>query len=466
MGGASGAWSAPPPLFPASRAGTMGKGRGRGGSEYDDELSRSLFRVILPVMICMTLSIYLVHSFGDSAKCQVKRVATPLSLEEPSNAPRTVDNDADVRSRTTAFLFLGIFIGCMVVFTFVLVLLYKYHKERIILGWLFVATLLVFGFVGGQYLFKWSRSHCFPLDWVTLVYITINFSVVGMLAIFWKAPRMVNQAYLIVMSSLMAYIFRSLAVWATWVILGALVIWDLFAVLSKYGPLRMLIEMARERGDPLPALVYDTNPASVGRDESAQPAVIVPPKRSAADRAAAEEERAAATAAKDARRAARAAREARATTAAAAAAASEATDAPSSAQEGTLSNGPNGTARRSSDPGAEDVQAVDAHGEGSASGGQRRGVGTMGRHLKLGLGDYVFYSVLVSAASQFGLVTAVATFVSITAGLVGTLFLVVVYRKALPALPISIVMGLAVYFVTRYAIHPFAANLLPELLFH
>lgn len=389
----------------------MGKGRGRGGSEYDEELSRSLFRVILPVMICMALTIYLVHSFG-SGGCQTNRVSQALELSDGSDTPRTVENDSGLRSKTTTFVFLGVFIGCMVVFTFLLVALYKYHCERFILGWLFLATLMVFSFVGGQYLFKWSRSHCFPLDWVTLVYITINFAVVGMLAIFWKAPRLVNQGYLIVMSSLMAYIFRTLPPWATWVILGVLVLWDLFAVLSKYGPLRVLIEMARERGDPLPALVYDTNPASVGRDASAQPAVIVPPKR---------------------------------------------TDLP---------NGHDGGSVQALGGRAEGDGPAAANEEDGLAAGSRRGVGTMGRHLKLGLGDYVFYSVLVSAASQFGLVTAVTTFVSIAAGLVGTLFLVVVYRQALPALPISIVMGLATYFVTRYAIHPFAANLLPELLFH
>lgn len=446
---------------------TMGKGRGRGCSEYDEELSRSLFRVILPVMICMALTIYLVHSFG-SGGCQTNRVSQPLELNDGSDAPRTVENDSGLRSRTTTFVFLGVFIGCMVVFTFVLVALYKYHCERFILGWLFLATLLVFAFVGGQYLFKWSRSHCFPLDWVTLVYITANFAVVGMLAIFWKAPRLVNQAYLIVMSSLMAYIFRTLPTWATWVILGVLVLWDLFAVLSKYGPLRVLIEMARERGDPLPALVYDTNPASVGRDASAQPAVIVPPKRTAAERAAVAEERAAATAAKDARRAAReATREARASSAAAAAAAVGEEEGP--AVNGlAVPNGQDGTVTSVQAVGVrqEDNGTATAIEEDVSGTGPRRGVGTMGRHLKLGLGDYVFYSVLVSAASQFGLVTAVTTFVSIAAGLVGTLFLVVVYRQALPALPISIVMGLATYFVTRYAIHPFAANLLPELLFH
>lgn len=404
----------------------MGKGRGRGGSEYDEELSRSLFRVILPVMICMALTIYLVHSFG-SGGCQTNRVSQALELSDGSDTPRTVENDSGLRSKTTTFVFLGVFIGCMVVFTFLLVALYKYHCERFILGWLFLATLMVFSFVGGQYLFKWSRSHCFPLDWVTLVYITINFAVVGMLAIFWKAPRLVNQGYLIVMSSLMAYIFRTLPPWATWVILGVLVLWDLFAVLSKYGPLRVLIEMARERGDPLPALVYDTNPASVGRDASAQPAVIVPPKRTAAERAVAAEGPGLAAA---------------------------------------VPNGHDGGSVQALGGRAEGDGPAAANEEDGLAAGSRRGVGTMGRHLKLGLGDYVFYSVLVSAASQFGLVTAVTTFVSIAAGLVGTLFLVVVYRQALPALPISIVMGLATYFVTRYAIHPFAANLLPELLFH
>lgn len=97
---------------------------------------------------------------------------------------------------------------------------------------------------------------------------------------------------------------------------------------------------------------------------------------------------------------------------------------------------------------------------------ERQPVGTLGHYLKLGLGDFVFYSILVAQASHRGAMTTVTSFVAILTGLCATLFLVTVYRKALPALPISIVLGLVFFFLTRYTIQPFVENLLPELLFH
>lgn len=97
---------------------------------------------------------------------------------------------------------------------------------------------------------------------------------------------------------------------------------------------------------------------------------------------------------------------------------------------------------------------------------QARPIGTLGHHLKLGLGDFVFYSILVAQASNRGAMTTVISFIAILNGLCATLFLVTVYRKALPALPISIVLGLVFFFLTRFTIQPFVENLLPELLFH
>lgn len=77
----------------------------------------------------------------------------------------------------------------------------------------------------------------------------------------------------------------------------------------------------------------------------------------------------------------------------------------------------------------------------------------------MGLGDFVFYSVLVSRAALFDISTFAATFVAVIMGLGGTLFLLGVYKKALPALPISIFLGVAVYFITRFAITPFLVEL-------
>lgn len=73
---------------------------------------------------------------------------------------------------------------------------------------------------------------------------------------------------------------------------------------------------------------------------------------------------------------------------------------------------------------------------------------------KLGLGDFIFYGLLVGKASQYGFIEWTFCFIAILLGMVGT-FLVLIcchFASALPALPISIFLATFVCFASLYSV--------------
>lgn len=80
-------------------------------------------------------------------------------------------------------------------------------------------------------------------------------------------------------------------------------------------------------------------------------------------------------------------------------------------------------------------------------------------NIKLGLGDFIFYSVLVSKATERGFAPFVACFLCILQGLGGTLVLLAVYHKALPALPSSIFLSVAMFVLAVFVITPWIEDM-------
>ncbi|KAI0557929.1 Presenilin [Gracilaria domingensis] len=423
-----------------------------------DALTNAISRVLTPVMICMILAVWFVNGHGDPQRCNY----TPERRynDEIYDRPESRVEESSGNDNIIAIAFMAVFFGLMVIFTFLIVWLYKTNRTKIINGWLITAVFVIFGYIGGLYVFDFCRSFCINLDWISLVIAVWNFTITGLFAVFSSVPRVINQAYLVIMSALMAFVFRPLPSWTIWTVLAGLVLWDLYAVLGPGGPLKKLVAIARERGDDLPALVYDTNPRDAGRE--------VPKSQSSPPKPSREPEPPRRV--EGGAQPAPPAEQAQQIDVLSPSDVSESpqvskpayirrkilrkpTNRPSTATPPTP---PASAAPPSTLPNVTTVEEPK----------EEVPVGTLGTHLKLGLGDFVFYSILVAEASKTGVMTAVTSFIAILAGLCATLFLVTVCRKALPALPISITAGLLSYLLTRYTLQPFTANLFDELLFH
>lgn len=77
------------------------------------------------------------------------------------------------------------------------------------------------------------------------------------------------------------------------------------------------------------------------------------------------------------------------------------------------------------------------------------------RRLKLGLGDFIFYSLLVGKSTESKhIMISLACILTILIGLSGTLFLLYILQKPLPALPISIFLAVTTYFGCSHFLIP------------
>jgi presenilin 1 len=244
----------------------------------------------------------------------------------------------------------------------------------------------------------------------------------------------------------MALVFiKYLPEWTTWVVLGVISIWDLIAVLTPKGPLRILVETAQERNEQIfPALIYSSTVMyAVVNTTSGDENPDRPRTQTQRGSNAPQEAGAAAPSA-------------------------------SSPPSDDVADGFTSSWREESHTRTERRRE-----QAPAAGTSRPSYGTVNqanalqeqeddddRGVKLGLGDFIFYSVLVGKASSYGdWNTTLACFVAILIGLCLTLLLLAIFKKALPALPISITFGLVFYFATREIISPFTDRLNSQQVF-
>ncbi|PON70537.1 Peptidase A22A, presenilin [Parasponia andersonii] len=223
-----------------------------------ESLGEELIRIITPVSICMFMVVLLVSILSSDTSSSSANFSTMATMAYSESS-----SDSSWDKFVGALLNSLVFVAVVTVVTFVLVLLFYLRCTKFLKLYMGFSSFLVLMFMGGQIAVFLIQDFGIPIDCVTFLVALFNFAVVGVLAVFMsKMAIFVTQGYLVVIGMLVAYWFTLLPEWTTWVLLVAMALYDLAAVLLPVGPLRILVELAISRDEDLPALVYEARPVT------------------------------------------------------------------------------------------------------------------------------------------------------------------------------------------------------------
>ncbi|KAF3441483.1 hypothetical protein FNV43_RR15397 [Rhamnella rubrinervis] len=436
-----------------------------------------------PVSICMLLVVLLVYSLSPSnpfssaaAAPQIRTAANLVYLESPS--------DSTTQKLEGSLLNALVFVILVAVVTFLLVLLYYYNFTNFLKNYMRFSAFFVLATMGGSIFLSIIQHFSIPIDSITCFLLLFNFSAVGVLSVFSGGiPIILRQIYMVSLGIFVAAWFTKLPEWTTWAVLVALAVYDLVAVLAPGGPLKLLVELASNRDEELPALVYEARPA-VSRGMENRGSGLELLVAGVSDSGSVELQ----TISRDNMNGN--GDEIHGNTAYNSAEIESFVGGEGESNVDVSERSPlvrNTRGRHSSNSDSSEYSTVAVQTDRNRQIGiqesenvvdeemsplvemmglgnereltNRDGMERSGRGIKLGLGDFVFYSVLVGRAAMYDLMTVYACYLAIISGLGCTLILLSVCRQALPALPISIALGVMFYFLTRELDYAYTAHI-------
>ncbi|CAH8524214.1 unnamed protein product [Schistosoma turkestanicum] len=436
--------------------------------------AKQIISLFIPVTICMLFVVAVASTVDFYGHTDQYLLYTPFHTPDADIGTQTWQTIANTL----------IFMSVVVVMTCILVLLFKYHCYKFIRGWIIMTTVFLLFLISLMFFAEVLRAMGVFVDYITVAFALWNFGVVGMIVIHWRGPLILQQAYLIFISAQIALMFlKYLPKWTCWLVLAALSIWDIVAVLCPNGPLRMLVEMAHERQQPLfPALLYSTtavylvkqNQSStddqIENSQHSVESVDIPNEVSNGNDTI------------------------QSCSTTCELGVSDNDNQPITGDSTNVQSIPNNTLGTNMVEEA-DTPTVNMNNNNDSkimnnnnetlpqTPHETSTLITTGRSnrwrelqadlidrdskgVKLGLGDFVFYSLLIGRATLDGdAVTVVTCYVAILVGMCITVIVLGITRQALPALPISITCGIIFYFVSSATISPFLEATAAERVF-
>ena len=390
--------------------------------------------VLTPVTICMFLNVLV---------SLLTKIAFNLNNEREDflnidgSKKKFGAEKKDEINGTTIYMMCLFFLIWLIVSTSLILCIVKLNLLKLLSAILVTIVSILFLFVNTLFWLTISAAFNCTLDLITCSFLIVNNAVLAVFTIMWKGPKKLTQAYHIYLSVLIAWYLDTLTpLWMGWLMLTALSVWDAIAVIPKYGPLNTIIRILEKRGKKLPtALVYSTyfewrslvnlsqNRNLRRKDSKSLNKNPIYLKASSLN-----------------------------------------LDRVSLVDEIEISYENSGKKLR---PGFNEnnnnlnpIEELDIKQSQSAKPTKsNQTIITEDQDEgkpKLGLGDFVFYSLLIGkSASQFNLTTIVACFLAIIVGLSATIVLVAILQRPLPALPIPVLFAVFIFFTSEYAVVPF-----------
>ena len=418
------------------------------GVDVDEVLYafHAFWATLKPVALSLLLSsLVVVYIQSDKIARDNQSALKVYDLSDDDYYTDDEEQDSNSEKLGKSFINAIVIVCVLALVTFVLVFCYWMRCMKFLLGYMIFSSGILLGLLGGLIWFTALLRWDIAMDAITFYSVLYNFSIVGVIAIFYQKgiPMTATQAYLVCTSVILAWNFARFDEWTCWALLIMLAMYDLCAVLTPCGPLKMLVGLMQEREDPLPGLLYEAHlPAAPSQQRELQELqqqnqhqqrenqVQIPAPTSLGVGLAglvsimAELE----------------------------------------GNKGKSSDSDNESdnhSRNSSVDGGSSHGLLNDSNDLVESAPQKKKRKTQSSKkasepssIKLGLGDFVFYSVLVSRAAMHGFSTCIACALVIMGGLGLTLVLLAVFQKALPALPVSIFLGVLFYLCTRVLIVP------------
>ncbi len=385
-------------------------------------------KVVFPVSVAMWATVALVVALdrsdpdeedGNTMRSGGRSMVSSAYEEKSTDSTRT----KVIGSVENAFVFV-LFVTAA---TFGLYVLFKHRCGPVIWAYMAFSGCSIFGVLGATMALEILRRYEIRVDVISFAFYTWNVTVVGVLSVFlWPGSLRVKQTFLVLISVIVAYYFvTQIAEWTTWTMLVFMAIYDLYAVLTPNGPLRKIVELSQEREEAIPALVYEARGGSgvgdVGRRRRRTKSSGDEQQQKGDDGAS--------------------------------------LDGDLEPLDGDLEPENDEVGERTSLLGGkgskkETTSILERFGDDDDDDDDddKR---DLPDGIKLGLGDFIFYSVLVGRSAMQSLFCAVFCYVAVISGLIITLAGLAVHKAALPALPVSIALGVITFVSIKFLVEPF-----------